>query len=295
MRPDAFIPSWIENNLSAAFSLVFIVLLPFELWRRHRTGKLTRASLLELGASSSPLILTIITGGLTLAFITTLFAFAAKFALWQINTTISTAVLAIVLIDFLYYIDHRCGHVIRAYWAISHSVHHSSNQYDQTTGFRISFIDGFLSPWFYLPAVLIGFHPLLVGAALSFILAYQQWIHTETIGKISWLDPWLNTPSNHRVHHGSQPQYLDKNYGAVLMLWDRLFGTYEPEVEPVIYGLTQPINSHNPWKVHMCELLRLVADLRRTSSWRNRVLYLLHPPGWHPTESAPQISNIEAK
>ncbi len=286
MSNPTLIPNWIENDLSLPLSMLFLLLLPLELLRRHRAGTLTRASLFELGASTSPMILTLMMSAWTLSFITALFLFAAQFAVWTIETSWLSALAAIVLVDFLYYIDHRCGHEIRLYWAVSHSVHHSSTQYDQSTGFRVSFIDGFLSPWFYLPAVLIGFNPLLVASALGFIIAYQQWLHTETIGKLSWLDPWLNTPSNHRVHHGSQPQYLDKNYGAVLMLWDQFFGTYAVEKEAVVFGITNPINSHNPVAVHLCELIRLVRDLRTSSSTRDWLAYLYQPPGWQPAHHA---------
>ena len=280
------IPGWIENDLSFWLGLTLFLLLPFELLRRYRAKQLTRASLLEMGASTSPFIFTVLASGLTISFITALFSSAATLAPWEIKTTWLSAIGAILLVDFLYYIDHRCGHVVRVYWAISHSVHHSSPQYDQTTGLRVSFVDGFLSPWFYLPAVLLGFDPLLVAAALGLIIAYQQWLHTETIGHLKWLDGWLNTPSNHRVHHGSQLQYLDKNYGAVLMIWDRLFGTYERENVPVSYGLRTPINSANPWQVHFCELFRLIVDLKTATNWRTAIGYLLRPPGWQPAGSA---------
>jgi sterol desaturase/sphingolipid hydroxylase (fatty acid hydroxylase superfamily) len=147
---------------------------------------------------------------------------------------------------------------------------------------RISAIDGFLSPWFYTPALLIGFHPLLVVASFGLILAYQQWIHTETIGKLGWFDRVFNSPSNHRVHHGSQPQYLDKNYGAILIIWDRLFGTYEPEGEPVVFGLTEPLGTANPLAVHFSEAVKLVKDPVAARSWRVRLKLLVLPPGAMP-------------
>jgi sterol desaturase/sphingolipid hydroxylase (fatty acid hydroxylase superfamily) len=278
VMPDT-VPAWIDL-LGAALGALLAIFLPIELFKRWRAGRLNRSSILEMLASISPLIPTLMINSLVIGFITLVFGIAASLQPWSIKTTPFTAVLAVLLVDFLYYIDHRCGHRIRLYWAISHSVHHSSPQYDQTTGLRISFIDGFLSPWFYLPAVMIGFDPMLVAASLGFILAYQQWIHTETIGKLRWLDPWLNTPSNHRVHHGSQPQYLDKNYGAVLMVWDRLFGSYEPENEPVQYGLTQAIGSHHPIAVHFCEWIRLWRDLCSVKNFRELLLILWREPDW---------------
>ena len=274
--------------ISAFFSVLFFVFLPIELWRRYRAGRLTRHSVRESLFSLSPLTLTMLSSGVVIAFITFLYSAAATLQIWTIPSTIWTAVLALLLVDFLYYWDHRCGHRIGAYWAFSHSVHHSSHQYDQTTATRISFIDGFISPWFYLPAVFIGFDPLLVLGCFGVILAYQQWIHTESIGKLPALDGWLNTPSNHRVHHGVQSQYLDKNYGAILMVWDRIFGTYEPENAPVTFGLTQPIKqseSMRPkawlrgiWDVHTWEAQVLLRKLRRAKSWRARWNLLWRPP-----------------
>jgi sterol desaturase/sphingolipid hydroxylase (fatty acid hydroxylase superfamily) len=263
---------------ATVLAAALLVLLPLEVWRRWRTGRLTRAAVLEMLASASPVIPTILLNGVVLAFITALFAEAAALSPWRMPVNGWTTLAAVLLVDFLYYWDHRCAHRFRPYWAISHSVHHSSRQYDQTVGLRISFIDGFLSPWFYLPAVLVGFDPLLVLAAFGFILGYQQWIHTETIGALPGFDGWLNTPANHRVHHGVQAQYLDKNYGAVLMVWDRLFGTYQPEGEPVRYGITVPIGSSNPWQVHTIELTRMFRDLRRAPTAREFLRRLLLLP-----------------
>ena len=285
--PDAIVNGleW----LAIALSALFIVFLPLELYRRYKKAQLTRASTLEMLASVSPIIPTLLTATLVLLFISTLFAGAAALQPWQIPTTPWTALAAIILVDFLYYIDHYCGHRIRLYWAVSHSVHHSSSQYDQTTALRISFVDGFLSPWFYLPAILLGFDPLLVAACLGLILAYQQWIHTETIGQLPLLDPWLNTPSNHRVHHGSNAQYLDKNYGAIFMIWDQLFGTYQPEHERVVYGLTQTLTSKNPIKVHLHEAVLLWRELKQAPNWQHRCDLLLRPPGWSAQDSIREI------
>jgi sterol desaturase/sphingolipid hydroxylase (fatty acid hydroxylase superfamily) len=121
-----------------------------------------------------------------------------------------------------------------------------------------------------------------VLGAFGVIIAYQQWLHTELIDKLPLLDGWLNTPSNHRVHHAMQPQYLDKNYGAILMIWDRIFGTYAPEIEPVQYGLTDQIESANPIKVHVAEAVKLFRDLRHSASFEDTIGYLWHKPGWRP-------------
>ncbi|MGQ0801588.1 MAG: sterol desaturase family protein, partial [Pseudomarimonas sp.] len=217
--------------------------------------------------------------GVVLAYITALWGGAASMTPLHIPTTGISALGCLLLVDFLYYWDHRCAHVFRPYWALSHSVHHSSNQFDQTTALRVSFTDGFLSPWFYLPAMLVGFDPVLVVACFGFILAWQQWLHTETVSALPALDGWLNTPANHRVHHGTQPQYLDRNFGAVLMLWDRLFGTYQRETEPVKFGLTEPINSSHPWRIHTLEIARWWQQLAAAGSWADRWDALIRLPG----------------
>lgn len=169
----------------------------------------------------------------------------------------------------------------RLYWSVSHSVHHSSPRYDATTSLRVSFVDGYTSPWFQVPAVLVGFHPLLVFGCFGVIIAYQTWIHTETVGRLGWLDRVLNTPSNHRVHHSSLPEHLDKNYGGILIVWDRLFGTYAAETEPVTYGLTTPVASTHPVDVHLYEARRLLGDLREAHP-SERLSVLFRGPEYEP-------------
>ena len=273
------------DELAQLLNAALFLFLPLELWRRWGRGELSWASLREMLASASPLVLTIVFNAVVLGFIGVLFGVAAMLAPWQIPVTVPTMLVCLVAIDLLYYVDHRCGHRIRFLWAVSHSVHHSSPQFDQTTGLRISFIDGFLSPWFYLPAILIGFDPILVGACMGVMLAYQQWLHTETIGRLGWFDWIFNSPSNHRVHHGVQDKYIDKNYGAMLMLWDRMFGTYQPEEEAPRYGLIKPIGSVNPIVVHCAEFIALWRDLRGAPSWARRWALLWRPPGTAPLAS----------
>lgn len=268
--------------LGLALAAVIAVLLPWEVWRLHRAGRFDAERRREMLASAAPLIPVVLTAGLVTAYIGAVYGAAATLAPLEIPTTPWTALLAVLLVDFLYYWDHRAGHRLAIYWALAHSVHHSSTAFDQSTGLRISFVDGFLSPLFYLPLVLIGFDPLLVVAALGVVIGYQQWLHTETIDKLPWLDGWLNTPSNHRVHHGVQPRYHDCNYGAILMLWDRLFGTYVAESEPVRYGITHALPSRDAWTVHIAEARRWWAAWRRCPDLTSRLRCLFGPPGSAP-------------
>jgi sterol desaturase/sphingolipid hydroxylase (fatty acid hydroxylase superfamily) len=272
--------SWI----STALGLLIVVILPWELWRYHRRGTLRWQRVREMLASSSVVLPVLVTGGAITAGIVTLFSAAASVAPWQIPTNGWTAALALLIVDFMYYWDHRVAHRNRTYWALAHSVHHSSEQYDQTIALRVSFVDGFFSPWFYVPPILIGFDPVLIGACFGFILGYQQWLHTEAIGRLAWLDPWLNTPANHRVHHAVQPQYQDHNFGAVLIVWDRLFGTWAREDEPVRYGLTHPIGSSHPLDVHFFEARRLWRDLRSARGLADRIRTLWYSPDWLPRD-----------
>jgi sterol desaturase/sphingolipid hydroxylase (fatty acid hydroxylase superfamily) len=266
------------EGASQMFALMLVPLLPLEIWGRWRAGRLGRASILEMVASASLLVPFLLTGGIVVSVVTRIYGGASRLAPWTIPTNGLTVVAAILIADFLYYWDHRTAHRFRPYWAIAHSVHHSSPQYDQTVGLRISFVDGFISPWFYLPMVLAGFDPLLVAGALGVVVSYQQWIHTETVDRLPCFDGWLNTPSNHRVHHGAQAQYVDRNYGGILIVWDRLFGTYAPEVEPVRYGLTKPIDSHHPWRIHTAEIGPWIRDVRAARGLRDVIRRLCLVP-----------------
>lgn len=269
------------------FASAIAIFLPLELWQLHRKGRLTWAYVREMGASISPLVPTLLTAGVVTAFIFGLYGIAAGFQLWTIPVTPWTTLAALILVDFIYYWDHRLAHRVRLYWAVAHSVHHSSSQFDQTTALRVSFMDGFISPWFYVPLVLAGFDPLVVLGCFGVMLAYQQWIHTESIGRLGWLDAVFNTPSNHRVHHGSQPQYLDRNYGGIFIIWDRLFGTYAAEEAPVIYGLTTPLGTSNPVTVHVAEAVNLLRDLLKSRSGREVWSRLFDPPGTEPPLRVP--------
>ena len=135
---------------------------------------------------------------------------------------------------------------------------------------------------FFSPLVLMGFHPLAVVLALGAGLFYQIWIHTELVGKLGPLEWVLNTPYHHRVHHGSNRKYLNKNYGGVLIIYDRLFGTFAEEEDPVVYGTTRPVNSHNPFRIALHEWINIVRDVAGAQTWSQRWHYMFGAPGWKP-------------
>ena len=179
--------------------------------------------------------------------------------------------------DFSYYWFHRISHESRAFWA-SHVVHHSSEHYNLSTALRQTWVPMTYFPfWLWMPAV--GFEPWMVLLAQAWSLIYQFWIHTERIHKLPrWFEAIFNTPSHHRVHHGVNEQYLDRNYGGILIIWDRAFGTYEPEGERVRYGLT----THHPVRVAFHEYIALAHDLKAARGLRTKTQVLLRGPSWTP-------------
>ena len=201
----------------------------------------------------------------------------------QIPVNLWTVVLAVLAADFVYYWEHRWAHEVRIFW-VSHAVHHSSRVMNTPVAFRFGPFEGILAALVHLPLVLIGFDPLLVFFGQVVVLGYQTWIHTELVGRLGPLDRVLNTPSNHRVHHGCDPKYLDKNYGGILILWDRLFGTYQAEEERPRYGLVRDFESVNPLVVWFSELPGLARDLAAARSAGEVFGYLFRRPGWRPAD-----------
>ncbi len=183
--------------------------------------------------------------------------------------------------DFSYYWFHRMSHEVRYFWA-SHVVHHSSRYYNLGTALRQTWTGVASGSFvFYLWMPLVGFHPVDVILMQSISLLYQFWIHTEAIGRLPRPVEFLfNTPSHHRVHHGSDVKYLDCNHGGILIIWDRIFGTFVAEQERPAYGLTSDLKTYNPVYIAFHEWKDLVADIRCAPDWRSRLYYVFGPPGW---------------
>mgnify|MGYP000041220824 FL=1 len=191
--------------------------------------------------------------------------------------------LILFLDDICYYFFHRVSHESRFFWA-SHIVHHSSKKYNLSTALRQTWTGGFFNFVFYLALPIFGFHPLMIFTQMSISLLYQYWIHTELINKMpKWFECVFNTPSHHRVHHGSNPLYLDRNYAGIFIVWDKLFGTFQPELkeEKVAYGLTTNINTFNPFKIAFAEWASIFKTvIYSKTSFLNKLKYLSKPPGW---------------
>lgn len=192
-----------------------------------------------------------------------------------------TWVIAIVGVDLLFYTYHRIAHRVRLIWA-THQSHHSSEYFNFATALRQKWNNsGEILMWIPLP--LLGIPPWMVFFAFSLNLIYQFWVHTEHIDKL-WrpFEFVFNTPSHHRVHHGMDPEYLDKNYGGILILWDRLFGTFRAETFRPHYGLTKPVGTYNIWKLQTREYVAIAHDVRAATRWRDKAGYVFGPPGWTP-------------
>lgn len=218
----------------------------------------------------------------------TFLGFVAVFsylAPWELPTdTWWYWVLLLVGLDLAYYWHHRFSHRVRIAWA-GHQSHHSSEFMNFGTALRQKW-----NPWFefffWLPLPLLGFAPWTLYVAFSINLIYQFFVHTELIDTL-WrpIELVFNTPSHHRVHHGSDPEYLDKNYAGILIVWDRLFGTFQPERQTPTYGLTYRVTTYNILKLQYGMYAEIARDVRAASNWRDKVGYVLGPPGWAPPTS----------
>jgi sterol desaturase/sphingolipid hydroxylase (fatty acid hydroxylase superfamily) len=183
--------------------------------------------------------------------------------------------------DFMYYWLHRVDHYCRMFWAV-HVTHHSSEEFNLTVGFRSSVFQPLYRFIYFIPLALAGFRGIDIMFIYSATQIYGILIHTKTINKLGFLEYFMSTPSHHRVHHASNVKYLDKNMGMVLIIWDRLFGTFAPEEEneKVIFGLTENIKTHHPVKMVFHEWINIFNDLKKTSSFKAKIMYVIGPPGW---------------
>ena len=273
----------LQDDLSLLAVPLYLAAILLEAWhaRRHQ---LNRYRLNDTLASLSMLLASAVVE--LLPRIVALLIFFQLYELSPLKDVIGRQwwawLLLFLLDDFTYYWFHRANHEVRLFWA-GHVNHHSSQYLNLGTALRQGVgerVHKFLF-WLWLP--LLGFDPAMIITVIGINLFYQFWIHTQAVGKLHpWIEAVFNTPSHHRVHHGSNPRYLDRNHGGVLIIWDRLFGTFsaERDDEPVVYGLTTNIDSDNPWTVLSHEYRAIGRDLRRAESWGDRLRYLLLAPGW---------------
>ncbi len=259
----------------------FLVLLSLEAWFSYRENKHlyeTRDTWGSLGLG----IGNVIVGFATKALIFGWFSFLYRFRIFELDASQWWYwVLLFFADDLSYYFFHRTAHNVNWFWA-SHVVHHSSQHYNLAAALRQTWTGnatGAFLFWSWMP--LLGFHPIWILFMQQISLIYQFWIHTETVHKLPRpLEFVLNTPSHHRVHHGSDLKYLDKNHGGILIIWDRLFGTFQPEEEKPTYGLTKNIESFNPVVLALKTWTDLFKAAARSGSFKNAIHYFIQPPGW---------------
>lgn len=272
-----------ENAFAPAFGVAVLLFAAAELvWRRRAGLGYDFGSLgANLGVMLGRGITNFLTGGIVTAALFAVYQFAP--VQWAIDDWRTWAV-GFFVFEFFYYWEHRFNHTVRWFWT-SHAVHHSANQFTLPAAFRLGWTSNISGVWaVFLPMALMGFHPIVIGALMVINLRYQYFLHTEAVGKLGPLEWLFNTPSHHRVHHGSNPEYLDTNYGGVLIIFDRMFGTFVEEraETPVIYGLTKPVTSNNPFVIAFHEWGNLWADVKQARNAVDVLRVMFGRPGEQP-------------
>lgn len=275
------------------FLLAIILELLFDRWRGMHSYRLADAiNSLSAGVLSTTAGLLTKTVGLltyTLAW--------QQWALFELSAQpLWVWLLAFIFYDFCYYWNHRLGHERNVLWA-AHSVHHQSEDYNLSTALRQS-STGFLLGWiFYLPMALVGVPPLVFLSVAALNLLYQFWVHTRHVPKLGWFEGVFITPSNHRVHHAQNPIYMDRNYGGVFILWDRLFGSFQEELDehPAVFGVTTPLTSWNPLWANLQFYVALWQDAVRARSWWDKLRIWFMRTGWRPADVAAQYPQPKAE
>ncbi|GAB4124470.1 MAG: sterol desaturase family protein [Raineya sp.] len=196
--------------------------------------------------------------------------------------------------DFSFYWHHRLSHQIRILWA-AHSNHHSSQDYNLAVALRQSWTEGLYKFIFYAWMPFVGIPPVMIFTMISISLIYQFFLHTQAIKKLGWIELIFNTPSHHRVHHGVNVAYLDKNHAGILIIWDKIFGTFQEEQEKAMYGLTKNIETHNPFGIALAEYKQIWKDIRKAPQWQDKIKYLFKPPGWSHDGSSKTTRQIRSE
>lgn len=251
--------------------LLLVLIVAEAVWRRWgiRSGYDFGAAGASIAIAAGNVLLKPLTAVVTTGVMLAL----EPFAVWRLPADDwRTWAAGFVAVEFVYYWFHRWSHTIRWLWA-SHAVHHSANEYTLPAAVRLGWTSLLSGGWLlFAPLVLLGFPPLVIAALLAANLSYQLLLHTELVGRLGPLEWVLNTPRHHRVHHASNASYLDRNFGGVVIVWDRLFGTFveETEDEPIRYGLTKPLTSRNPFVIAFNEWVAMGQDILRARTWKDR-------------------------
>lgn len=283
-------------SLATPFFILAIVLeIALARLGKAKAAYETRDTLASLTMGLGSTLAGLLTGGAVFA--ASLWVYQHR--LFDIPMTAIWAWVAVFLLeDLTYYAFHRISHERRFWWA-AHVNHHSSQHYNLSTALRQTWTGGVAGTWLlWLPLSFLGFPPAMVAIQKGVSLVYQFWIHTEAIGRMpAWFEAVFNTPSHHRVHHARNPRYLDRNYAGILIVWDKLFGTFQPELdaEPCRYGIVKNLTSFNPLRVAFHEWAGIAKDLTKARSLRDVAGYLFGPPGWSPDGSRETSAMLKAQ
>ncbi|TMQ09026.1 MAG: sterol desaturase family protein [Deltaproteobacteria bacterium] len=280
------------SNLVLYSIPVFVVSVVLEaLWaRRHPEVK--GYELRDSAASMTMGLANVVVNGFTKLLSIPLFAVLYQHRIVDIGSAWWAWLVLLFAEDCCYYWFHRVHHEVRLLWAC-HVNHHSSEYFNFSTALRQPLLTPLSGPWFWAPLPLIGFTPAMVLTAQAWSLIYQFWLHTEAVDRLGPLEWLMNTPSHHRVHHGKNVAYLDKNHGGIFILWDRLFGTFAPEVEPVVYGLTKDIDTFHPGRIAFHEFAAIGRDVAQAPGLSAKLGYLLAPPGWSHDGSSQTATQLQ--
>jgi len=260
----------------------FLIAIGTELyinWKEKLNLYEGKEAMASIGMGLGSLVIDILMKGLALGTYTIIYN---HFHLFELDWHWYAWVLILFADDFTFYWHHRLSHEIRILWA-SHVNHHSSQTLNLATALRQSWGEQFYKYfwWCWLP--LIGFEPLMMMMMMSISLIYQYWVHTELIKRMpKWFEFFFNTPSHHRVHHASNARYLDQNHAGILIIWDRIFGTFaeEKDEEKPIYGITKNIHTYNLFKIASHEFFSIWEDVKRAEKFSDKLKYIFYPPGW---------------
>lgn len=269
-----------EAVIGAWMFYISLLVFAFEAWRYWRNKKMNRALAGDFAANFITYIATVIIIIITAVAYVGGYYYFAQFSPIDLPINWLTVIACLILADLAYYWEHRATHRIGIGWA-THTVHHSSPHFNISVAYRFGPLDVFAPFVFHLPLILIGFDPAVVILSESLVLLYQTLLHTEIVGKLPKpIEAVMNTPSHHRVHHGKNPQYIDKNYAGMFIVWDKFFGTFAEEKQKVIYGITDPIDSVNPFIVFFHGITRLTRQIIAAKGLGNKLAYLVRPPDW---------------
>ncbi|MGZ3695070.1 MAG: sterol desaturase family protein [Bdellovibrionota bacterium] len=267
-------PAFLESVMPLLALVLVVISYLLHRWKQTPSG-------MTLQETAANLVLFTIwrfiffSAGLALQLV--IFSYLASLVPWKLPNNPSVFIAAVFVADFCYYWKHRMEHDLSVLWA-EHSVHHSSGEFNLSTSLRLPWFGSYLNWPFFLIAIPLGFSGEQIILGHQVVLAYQYLVHTEFVGRLGVFERLLNTPSHHRVHHGRNPEYLDKNYGGIFIWWDKLFGTFQSETVAPLYGTVHPIGSQNPLAITFRPWAGLWATMLKRPTWRGRVAVLFTAP-----------------